>query len=161
MSSTPPPGICYIVPELLGPRRIRLAYTFEHDTAKTLPALAEMQRQMLTSQPQLHPLLDIFVKKMGDFYLHFDPLVADSITASLFSFIFTCNLEPRLDYRAMPLRPGALNWANFVRMRNGIGEPLAWMTFLKEENPDIVEFMQAIPDMANFFNYVNDVLLFV
>ena len=117
-----------------------------------------MQHRLLTGKPQLHPLIDQLIKALGELYLYYDSLAADAITASFLGFIFTCDIEPRPDYLATPRHPAGLNWANYIRTRNGLGEPLAWLAFTKEENPNILTYVQAVPDIAHFIDYLNDVL---
>ncbi|KAL1851841.1 hypothetical protein Plec18170_006144 [Paecilomyces lecythidis] len=146
---------------------IWLSYTIEFDTTSIgQDAISQFQRLFVAQKPQQHPLLDQYVAilvKMYDF--SWDQLAVDCIVTSSLQFIWTCVLEPKPIYKAMPTLPGGHLWPATIRSRNGLGEALSFMTFFPPKGAtqtevDFVKYLQAIPQIQTFLNFTNDILRF-
>ncbi|KAJ7253780.1 hypothetical protein C8J57DRAFT_1237036 [Mycena rebaudengoi] len=84
-------------------------------------------------QPQLHPVLDCLCKLHASSLRHYEPYVADAMIMSSCTFIDGSCLE------------GSLVFYSFA-------------CFPKEGSPDVVDYVQAIPEILIFTNFLNDVL---
>lgn len=145
----------------------RLSYTIEFDTASIgQTAISQFQRQFVAQKSQQHPLLDQYAAILAKTYdFSWDQLAIDCMVTSSMQLIWTCVLEPKPVYRAMPTLPGGQLWPATIRSRNGLGEALSFMTFLPPEGTprneeDFVRYLQAIPQMQIFLNFTNDILRF-
>ncbi|KAF8511697.1 isoprenoid synthase domain-containing protein [Gautieria morchelliformis] len=116
------------------------------------------QQRFISGQPQLDPVLDALagvLMRMWDLY---DPLCANSIIAGTFEFVTINCLE--LDMKKLPLIRGTERFPWFVRDRTGGGTPFALMAFTKSTKIDMMEFIQAIPDINFWISLTNDMLSF-
>lgn len=145
----------------------RLSYTIEFDTVSMGDtARSHFQRLFVAQKPQQHPVLDQYATILAKMYdLPWDQLAADCIVTSSLQLIWTCVLEPKPVYKAMPPLPGGELWPPTIRSRNGLGEALSFMTFLPPKNAagreeDLVRYLQAIPQIQFFLNFTNDILRF-
>ncbi|KAJ9258924.1 hypothetical protein DTO212C5_8638 [Paecilomyces variotii] len=146
---------------------IWLSYTIEFDAASIgQTAISQFQRLFVAQKPQQHALLDQYaaiLAKLYDFSWH--QLAVDCIVTSSLQFIWTCVLEPKPIYKAMPSLPGGQLWPATIRARNGLGEALSFMTFFPpdgttQNEEDFVKYLQAIPQIQIFLNFTNDILRF-
>lgn len=145
----------------------RLSYTIEFDTACIgQGAVSQFQRLMTAQKSQQHPLLDQYAAVLAKTYeFSWDQLAVDCIVTSSMQLIWTCVLEPKPVYKAMPTLQGGQLWPATIRLRNGLGEALAFMTFLPptgaaQDEGDLVRYLQAIPQIQIFLNFTNDILRF-
>ncbi|KAF2129632.1 terpenoid synthase [Dothidotthia symphoricarpi CBS 119687] len=146
---------------------IWLSYTIEFDTASIgQAAISQFQRLFVAQKPQQHPLLDRYAAILANTYdFSWDQLASDCIITSSMQLIWTCVLEPKPIYRAMPSLSGGHLWPATIRSRNGLGEALSFMTFLPPKEiahneKDFVTYLQAIPQIQIFLNFTNDILRF-
>jgi hypothetical protein len=118
--------------------------------------LRMFQQRFLTGQPQMDPVLDALVEVLLDLWKRYEPLCANSIIASVFEFItFNC-IEREVE--ALPLIRGAQRFPGFLRDRTGLSPAYAFMIFPQASNPNILEYIQALPDMYFWMAVTNDLL---
>lgn len=120
------------------------------------PHLRYFQTCFLRGLPQLDPVMQAYADvllKMCDSY---DTPVANSILNSAFDFINYTYLEPRLD--SLPVAYGAKRFPWFLRERTGVGIAFALMLFPKTVKLEIVDYIQAVPDMDFWMSVANDLI---
>ncbi|KAG6829532.1 hypothetical protein H0H92_004269 [Tricholoma furcatifolium] len=123
-----------------------------------LVPLTEFQGRFHARKPQLHPVLDCYAKFMLRLYDHYEPYVADAMVMSSVTFIAGSCLEVRSLSKNMVGSPDALLWPYYVRNLSGISGFYAYGCFPKKDHPDVVDYVQAIPEILVFTNFLNDVL---
>ncbi|KAF8817272.1 terpenoid synthase [Phlegmacium glaucopus] len=140
---------------------IWLAYAIEYSLVG-IPehAVEEFQHRLVSREPQLHPLLDHYSKILADMRLYWHPLAADCIVTAGIQIIWASLLQHDPKYKDMRPRPGGDRLPGFVRRRDGVSEALSFMTFTKDQCPDMYSYLQAIPDMCLFIDYANDIFRF-
>ncbi|KAF5345287.1 hypothetical protein D9758_008417 [Tetrapyrgos nigripes] len=127
------------------------------DLSKRMPsAITEFQQRILLNQPQVDPALDRFPQILNNLYLHWDPVCANMMVCSAYDFIVGTILEDR---RMVP-HQAAIHWPKFLRLKSGVANAYALATFPKDRHPDLSVYVQALPDMSDFINFVNDILSF-
>jgi hypothetical protein len=140
----------------------RLAYAIEYSLVGIpVNAVQEFQHRLVSREPQLHPLLDHYSKILADMRLYWDPLAADCIVMAGIQIIWASLLQHEPNYKAMRPRPGGDRLPTFVRHRDGVSEALSFMTFTKDQCPDMYSYLQAIPDMCIYIDFANDIFRYV
>jgi len=117
----------------------------------------EFQHRLVTSQPQLHPLLDKYTQVLGEMRKFWHPLAADCIVTAGIQIIWASLLQHVDEYINLKPKPGGDRLPVYVRHRDGVSEALAYMTFTKEQVPDFYSYIQAIPEMMRYIDFTNDV----
>ncbi|KAF8511698.1 isoprenoid synthase domain-containing protein [Gautieria morchelliformis] len=136
----------------------RYIFYVEDMAPKDPSPFCAFQQRFISGQPQLDPVLDALagvLMRMWDLY---DPLCANSIIAGTFEFITINCLE--FDMKRLPLIRGTERFPWFVRDRTGGGIPVALLAFTKSTKIDMMEFIQAIPDINFWIALTNDMLSF-
>lgn len=123
--------------------------------------LAGFQTRFYNGEPQPSALLARFAEVLQGMSTHFEPLVANFIVLSTLQFVNATLLERRGEFLSLEHCKEASGWPDYIRDRSGVPEAYAYFIFPKEQCPDIGGFMQGIPDMMTYINYVNDVLSYV
>ncbi|KAF8511707.1 isoprenoid synthase domain-containing protein [Gautieria morchelliformis] len=121
-------------------------------------SFCEFEQRFLTGRPQLNPILDALVSVLLRMWDLYDPLCANSIIAATFEFVTSSCLEP--DIERLPLIRGTERFSWFVRERTGVATAFALMAFTKSTKIDLMEFIQAIPDINFWICLTNDILSF-
>ncbi|KAG6909896.1 hypothetical protein DXG01_014710 [Tephrocybe rancida] len=125
-----------------------------------LEPLTEFQGRFHARKPQLHPVLECYATFMLRLYDHYEPYVADAMVMSSVTFIAGSCLEVRSLSKNMTASTDALLWPYYVRNLSGISGFYAYGCFPKKDHPDVVDYVQAIPEILVFTNFLNDVLSF-
>ncbi|KAI0031073.1 isoprenoid synthase domain-containing protein [Vararia minispora EC-137] len=125
-----------------------------------LDALAEFQHLFYAHLPQLHPVLDCYANYMLKLYDHYEAYVADAMIMSSCTFIDGSVLEVRALTKRVSTKPDAKLWPYYVRSLSGISGFYSYACFPKKDHPDVVDYVQAIPEILIFTNFLNDVLSF-
>jgi len=126
--------------------------------SKNTGPIREFEMRFLRKQPQLDPVLDALVDALLRLWDQYEMLVANSILESMFEFISSSCVEQKVE--TLPLSRDAKRFPWFLRERTGIGAGYAFLMFTKARNVDIMEYIQAMPDMANWSVLSNDLLSF-
>ena len=119
-------------------------------------SLSVFEQRFLSGKPQLHPILNALAGMllcMWDFY---DPLCANTIIAWTFEYLTTACIEP--DIERLPLVRGTQRFSWFVRRRTGMAIAFAVGIFTKSTQIDMMEYIQAVPDMDFWTCLTNDIL---
>ncbi|KAG5352773.1 hypothetical protein C0989_000546 [Termitomyces sp. Mn162] len=122
--------------------------------------LLQFQSRFHARKPQLHPVLDCYATFMLRLYDYYEPYVADQMVMSSMTFMLGSCIEIRLLSKNMKLSTDALLWPYYVRNLSGISGFYAYACFPKKDHPDVMDYIQAIPDILVFTNFLNDVLSF-
>ncbi|KAH0585730.1 hypothetical protein H2248_008941 [Termitomyces sp. 'cryptogamus'] len=122
--------------------------------------LLEFQGRFHARKPQLHPVLDCYATFMLRLYDYYEPYVADQMVMSSMTFMLGSCIEIRSLSKNMKLSTDALLWPYYVRNLSGISGFYAYACFPKKDHPDVMDYIQAIPDILVFTNFLNDVLSF-
>ncbi|KZV67270.1 terpenoid synthase [Peniophora sp. CONT] len=125
-----------------------------------IEAMSEFQRRFYTRLPQLNPVLDRYANYMPKLYDHFEPYVASAMIMSSCAFIDVSCLEIRALTKRVPTKKDAKLWPYYVRNLSGIAAYYAFACFPQKDHPDLVNYVQAIPEITIFINFLNDVLSF-
>ncbi|KZV75179.1 terpenoid synthase [Peniophora sp. CONT] len=123
-------------------------------------ALTEFQHRFYARLPQLHPVLDRYANHMLKLYDHYEALVANAMIMSSCAFIDGSCLEIRALTKRVPTKKDAKLWPYYVRNLSGISAFYSYACFPKKDHPDLVNYVQAIPEMLVLANFMNDILSF-
>ncbi|KAJ7091835.1 hypothetical protein C8R44DRAFT_647324 [Mycena epipterygia] len=121
-----------------------------------LEALTAFQARFHARQPQLHPVLDCYAGFMLRLYDHYEPYVADAMIMSSCTFINGSCLEVRALTKRVAAKSDAKLWPYYVRSLSGISGFYSFACFPKKDHPDVVDYVQAIPEILIFTNFLND-----
>ncbi|KAJ6449859.1 hypothetical protein C8R45DRAFT_849405 [Mycena sanguinolenta] len=125
-----------------------------------LEALTALQARFYAGQLHLHPVLDWYAAFMLRLYDHYEPYVADAMIMSSCTFINGSCLEVRALSKRVATKSEAKLWPYYVRSLSGISGFYSFACFPKKDHPDVVDYVQAIPEILIFTNFPNDVLSF-
>ncbi|KAJ7346263.1 isoprenoid synthase domain-containing protein [Mycena albidolilacea] len=125
-----------------------------------IEALTAFQGRFHARQPQLHPALDCYASFMLRLYDHYEPYVANAMIMSSCTFIDGSCLEVRALTKRVAVNSDAKLWPYYVRSLSGISGFYSFACFPKKDHPDVVDYVQAIPEILIFTNFLNDVLSF-
>ncbi|KAJ7137162.1 hypothetical protein C8R44DRAFT_608381 [Mycena epipterygia] len=121
-----------------------------------LEALTAFQARFHARQPQLHPVLDCYAGFMLRLYDHYEPYVADAMIMSSCTFINGSCLEVRALTKRVAAKSDAKLWPYYVWSLSGISGFYSFACFPKKDHPDVVDYVQAIPEILIFTNFLND-----
>ncbi|VDB87317.1 unnamed protein product [Peniophora sp. CBMAI 1063] len=121
-------------------------------------ALAEFQRRFYSRLPQLNPVLDRYATYMLKLYDHYEEYVAGAMIMSCCAYMDVNCLEVRAVTKELPAKMDAKLWPYYVRNLSGVSVFYSFACFPKKNHPDLVNYIQAIPEMLIFTNFLNDVL---
>ncbi|KAG7096146.1 hypothetical protein E1B28_006819 [Marasmius oreades] len=134
---------------------------FIDDLSKRMPnAITEFQHRILLHKPQLDPALEQFPRILGNLYLHWDPICANSMVCAALEFISGTVMEDKKEIETMLPHPYAENWPKFLRSKTGIAPAYSYAVFPRTAHPDMSVYVQVLPDMEDFINLGNDILSF-
>ncbi|KAG5729149.1 Trichodiene synthase [Termitomyces sp. T112] len=125
-----------------------------------LEPLVQFQGRFHARKPQLHPVLDCYATFMLRLYEHYEPYVADQMIMSSVTFMLGSCIEVRSLSKNMKQSTDAVLWPYYVRNLSGISGFYAYACFPKKDHPDVIDYIQAIPEILVFTNFLNDVLSF-
>ncbi|KAG5735145.1 Trichodiene synthase [Termitomyces sp. T112] len=125
-----------------------------------IEALLEFQGRFHARKPQLHPVLDCYATFMLRLYDFYESFVADQMVMSSMTFMLGNCIEIRSLSKNTKLSTDALLWPYYVRNLSGVSGFYAYACFPKKDHPDVMDYIQAIPEILVFSNFLNDVLSF-
>lgn len=132
---------------------------FIDDLSTRMPeAIAQFQRRMISGEHQLDPVLDQFPRVLGNLYKHWDPVAANCMVCATLEFISGNGMEGKKEISAMAPSKDAVTWPRFLRAKTGAAPGYSWTVFPIRYHSDMSVYVQAIPDMDDFINLVNDIL---
>ncbi|KAK7064914.1 terpene synthase [Favolaschia claudopus] len=135
-------------------------FFFYVDDLATMQSLEDCQRRLVLGLPQEDPVLVHLPAVLEKFYDHWDPICANTMTCSVLDFINSTILEKRREICVMSVHPFAHSWPKYLRSKSGFGLLSACAIFPQASHPDISAYIQAIPDIAEFEAFANDILSF-
>ncbi|KAJ7248991.1 hypothetical protein C8J57DRAFT_1239998 [Mycena rebaudengoi] len=135
-------------------------FFFYIDDLAAQPFLKEFQRKIMLGLPQEHGPLAQFQKALGNLYKYWDPVNANSMVCAALEFVSATILEDRKEIAQMAVQPSASNWPRYMRTKSGMAAGFSCAAFPISAHPDISAYIQALPDMDDFFCYANDILSF-
>ncbi|KZT01139.1 terpenoid synthase [Laetiporus sulphureus 93-53] len=103
-------------------------------------------------------MLGEFTKILGHMWDHYSGFSANTIYASALRYINASLLEN--DFSGLPLSPDDFRFVEYKRGMRTTTEAYACFIWEKFRFPDTKVFMQAVPDVMLYVNYVNDILSF-
>ncbi|KAH9846555.1 Trichodiene synthase-domain-containing protein [Lenzites betulinus] len=121
-------------------------------------ALDAFMERFYSCTPQQHRHLDHMVdilRRMPDYFSSYG---AKTIIQGTVEFINVNALESTTQH--LPLSPDAMGYVTARRMKNGVADPYAAFIFPKADFPDATTWIQALPEMAVFIDWANDVFSF-
>lgn len=125
-----------------------------------LESIKNFRKNMMAGQCQPR-LLQSFSMLLRGFDQHYDTFSADKITTGLISFMGSCAIESETQdqFHALKTAPG---FPRYFRIMTGLAEPYAYFILRKDlcspENRNLS--IQAVPDIMDFTDTVNDILSF-
>ena len=117
------------------------------------------QERFLRRQPQLDPVLDAAAEVFMRIYQYYDAYAANCIITSALEFLTFFSVEAKI--QELPLVRKAYRFPWFLRERTGVAEGFAFLMFPKRLGVDIMEYIQAMPDMVIWIDLANDLLSYV
>lgn len=119
-------------------------------------------RRFHAREPQSSPLaraLDVYLRRVDTWY---EPLVANFIVLSSLNFVNATTLAGAVfSSPAWSPTVGAVRWPYFLRDKDGISEVYSFMTFPRAHDPKVACYVEAVPDMVLYINFVNDIMSWV
>ncbi|KAJ7681607.1 hypothetical protein B0H17DRAFT_1076016 [Mycena rosella] len=98
-----------------------------------------------------------FMLRLYDYYSSY---IANGMIMSCCAFIDANWLEVRALSKSAPTKSDAKLWPYYMRNINGAAAFYAYACFPKRDHPNIVDYVQAIPEITMNTNFINDVLSF-
>lgn len=125
-----------------------------------LDHIKNFRRNLLLGVQQTQ-ILQSFSSLLYEFDEHYSLFCADKITSGLINYMGSCAMECDTTMTVNILR-SAPEFPRYFRVMSGLTEPYAYFIMTKEiYSPDnIVLFIQAIPEIVDFTDTVNDILSF-
>jgi hypothetical protein len=114
--------------------------------------------RLFQGKRQSNNLLEGLAKLIRESYDHFDPILANMLQISLLSFLTSNLLERHRGFVNMPITRAGKMFPDFFRDMSGITVGYAVFCYPKKLYPDVEIFLEALPDIAKFFNHASDVL---
>ncbi|KAI0098852.1 isoprenoid synthase domain-containing protein [Nemania sp. FL0031] len=136
-----------------------LAIILDDDACKSPEEWYQFGPRFLAGAKQHNCVAQEFDRWLRLTYDYYSPIVANFIITASLNFVNATALEGS-EVPKMARTAGGENWAYFLRDKNGLGEFYAWTTFPKTVCPEISWYMEAIPDMARYFCFANDIFSF-
>lgn len=118
----------------------------------------EFHERFFRGQTQRNKLLEGIATLLREAYDHFDPVMANLLQISVLKFLTSNLLERHKGFQNMPVTRAGHRFPNYYRDMSGMDQAYAVFCYPKAQYPDVDQFLEAIPDMANFINISNDVL---
>jgi hypothetical protein len=120
------------------------------------PWVISMGPQIQGPSPRTHSA--VYTQLMLEAHKHWSPIPANLIISSSLNFITSAIIEHRrLVRRETQFRSGRA-WAYYLRNLDGLGDAFAVFAFPSALYPDVSQSLQAIPDMARYIVYANDII---
>lgn len=114
----------------------------------------EFPSRLLRRQPQLDPVLPLFTEVLDRMWALYDPLAASAIFNDALAFMTGSCLEPELEKQ--PFIQGVDRFPWFMRDWTGASVAFSMFAFVKGKNYNILDVLQALPDMNFWTCVVND-----
>lgn len=86
----------------------------------------------------------------------YDPLIANSMLGSLLAFVNGCCIEPELE--SLPQVQGGGRFSEYIRDLTGHSIAYTLFPFTKRGDFNLLDVIQALPDMNFWTNVTNDLL---
>jgi len=118
----------------------------------------EFGSRLLRRQQQLDPVLNVFTEVLDRMWDLYDPLAASAILNNALAFVTGCCIEPELDN--LPLIQGVERFSWYIRDLTGVAIAFALFSFTKRGNFNMLNVIQALPDMNYWISLTNDLLSF-
>ncbi|KAH0831860.1 isoprenoid synthase domain-containing protein [Lanmaoa asiatica] len=121
-----------------------------------MPSIYLFNERFIRNELRGNGVLDAFadiIRRASDLY---HPVAYHLITTSTLNFV-TANLLEH-ETRSMKISSAAHQYPTYQRTMSGVAEAYAFMVFPREV--PLIDYIQAIPEMTQFINNVNDVLSF-
>ncbi|KAF8632727.1 hypothetical protein AX15_001723 [Amanita polypyramis BW_CC] len=103
-----------------------------------------------------HPILDYYDLILREIPNHFEPFVADIMLQSCMDFIVAVVIECEMEKK--PISASAKTFPGFLRILSGHAKMYAILVYPSEI--PLQSYVEAIPALMNYLDYVNDVLSF-
>ncbi|KAH9889842.1 terpenoid synthase [Cubamyces lactineus] len=121
-------------------------------------ALKQFPRRFMNGEPQLNPILDRLVNLVKCAHELWTDVGTDAIIIGTLEAISAFYLE--YSTRDMVVKPGAVRYPDYLRLRSGIDPPFIAFVFMRGWRNTAESYLQLIPDMEYWIGAVNDVLSF-
>jgi len=108
--------------------------------------------------PQLTPALEALADNLLHMADYYPVYIANDIITSALDFVNTTLFDK--ETKDIPLAEGAANYAIYRRFKNGAPQGYGFFIWDKFNHPDAHAYIQSLPDVMVFVNYVNDILSF-
>lgn len=121
-------------------------------------SVTAFQERFYRRQPQSDPVLDALSDIFLKFYDMNDPLSSNLIITCTLEFLTSSVIEPQTG--AVQLVRDAWRFPWFMRERTGFGESWAHLVFPKRLGVNLMDYIEAVPDMTFWIDITNDILSF-
>ncbi|GJJ15978.1 hypothetical protein Clacol_010257 [Clathrus columnatus] len=118
----------------------------------------EFASRLIRNQQQLDPILTAFTEVLGRMWDSYDPLAASAIFDDALSFVTGTCIEPEL--HRLPLVQGINRFSWYIRDLTGASNAYGLFPFTKSGNFNMLNVVQALPDMNFWTCLTNDLLSF-
>ncbi|KAI8986211.1 terpenoid synthase [Trametes punicea] len=123
-----------------------------------LEALRQFPRRFANGERQLNPVLDRLAEMVKGAHELWTDIGTNSIITGTLEAITANYIEFSL--RDMVMKPGALRYADHLRLRSGIDPPFIAFIFMRSWRETAESYVQLLPDMEYWIGAVNDILSF-
>ncbi|KAK7963559.1 hypothetical protein PG988_010533 [Apiospora saccharicola] len=112
-------------------------------------------------EPQPSPVARALDANLLGIRTWYEPLVASFIVISTLNFVNATTLEGAV-FNSPNWSPtvGAVRWPYFFRDKDGLSEAYSYFTYPRSLYPDVACYVEAVPDMIMYINFVNDIMSF-
>lgn len=130
-------------------------YADDQVTRDPIP-FQEFGSRLLRRQQQLDPVLTNFTEVLERMWDLYDPLAASVMFNHTLGFITGCCIEPELE--TLPLKQGVDRFSWYIRDLTGIAIAFSLFPFTKKGKFNMLQVIQALPDMNFWVCATNDLL---
>lgn len=115
-------------------------------------------RRFFRGESQPNKLLEGLADLLREAHEYFDPVLANLLQISVLEFLTSNLLERHDGFQKMTVSQAGKRFPDFCRDLSGMNVAYALFCYPKVLYPDVAAFLEAIPDMAKFIGFSNDVL---
>ncbi|KAF6838597.1 hypothetical protein CPLU01_02398 [Colletotrichum plurivorum] len=130
-----------------------------HDKQMMADGLVFHQR-FFRGEPQANNLLEGIATLLREAHGLFDSVLANMLQLSVLKFLTSNLLERHEGFQSFQVSEAGIRVPYFYRDMSGMDVAYSVFCYPKEQYSDVSQFLEAIPDMAQFINLTNDVLSF-
>ncbi|KAF7798948.1 hypothetical protein EIP86_010176 [Pleurotus ostreatoroseus] len=121
-------------------------------------AVEEFMTRLYSGQPQTHPILQYLAENLAAMPDFFPPDAAKAIVASTVIFVNQTLFDKKLE--GITIHQDARQFVESKRIKNGLAEAYSFFIWDKETFPDVVSYIQSVPETLIYLNFVNDIFSF-